>query len=46
LHEEVVDLLSGLDMTIRAAANSTELDQLLADAPADVAVLDLGLSRW
>lgn len=43
LREEVVDFLSGRGMTVRAAANGAELDRLLADAPADVVVLDLGL---
>lgn len=43
LREEVVDFLSGRGMAVRAAANGAELDRLLADASADVVVLDLGL---
>lgn len=43
LCEEVADYLTERGMTVRQASSGAVLDRMLAEAPADVIVLDLGL---
>lgn len=43
LRDEVVEYLTGHDLSVRAAATGAALERLLDEGPADAVVLDLGL---